>query len=264
MPGSRFTELLRSQSVGRKTSLAQALLIGGHASGAVGGRELDAAVARTMAREREERYQTMSELVRALRPHGAGLAPSSQPLLGESVKRKPHPVEPRRSVGPSDDAPTETLLGSDLHIPPQSRHENGTRREESSAIESCVIPEGPANRASPRWKHLIWYLVTLPLAWFLFIPAVLVPAGVLGALGLDESLPSALGIAVGVFICGALTFASMRLTEFWGRQRWSRWLQGPGFGEWTKSKKQLQIAHVIQLSTFAAIDASRFTNTNLA
>jgi eukaryotic-like serine/threonine-protein kinase len=84
--------------------------------------------------------------------------------------------------------------------------------------------------AAPTWKRVLWYLLTLPLAWGM-MPAApeLAETPDRWLFGVGDSLPPWLVYLLISSFCLGLTVAAVLTERMWLRRQFNRWLHGRGF-----------------------------------
>lgn len=133
-------------------------------------------------------------------------------------------VDTAAAEGRTVDVGESTTLGDHPEAGLEPTLPASARGEPTEAGVSTVITEAPA------WKRILWYLLTLPLAWIMMlIPPDYVRAGGSSIFGVPEGAP--LGVFYGLFgaLCLGLTVAIVLGERMWMRREFNRWLHGRGF-----------------------------------
>ncbi len=98
----------------------------------------------------------------------------------------------------------------------------------------------------PRWKHVLWYVIAIPIAWAGFGP----PSQMRNAqqnMGLPEDWPFWGVMGTMALVAAAMTVAVVAIHRFWSRGRWNRWLQGPLFIVFPSAGLLLVLYHYLTL-----------------
>lgn len=119
----------------------------------------------------------------------------------------------------------EPLEGSSPEMPPDAVKMG---LDETVATPSAQRRETTQPAKVPLWKHILWYVIAIPIAWAGFGP----PAQARNMQenwGLPEHWPLWGVIGTQVVIALAVTGGVILIHRFWSGGRWNRWLQGPLF-----------------------------------
>lgn len=216
------------------------------------------AVDLALARERDARFPDAAAFANALLAVRSelGAAPLSLALTLDGDA--PHPT-PTPTPRPTPDTSSsgarrpsaETLLGETLDGPPAPTT-TGERDTVAETPEPEHNPRPTLDVAEdvPAWKRVLWYALTLPLAW---LPASIAMSGdrelLRDMLALPVETPAWTGVLVMLAWCAGLTTASVLVARFWQKGRWSRWLHGEGFVVFPLIGLGMTLFHYLRLST---------------
>jgi serine/threonine protein kinase len=101
--------------------------------------------------------------------------------------------------------------------------------------------------AESRWLRVLWYGLTMPLAFSPVLLSFSDPSWTLIALGLPPELPSPLAWAIAATLCVGLVIAALRVERSWRFGGDSPWLQGPLFVVFPATGLALSLVHFLTL-----------------
>ena len=100
--------------------------------------------------------------------------------------------------------------------------------------------------AVPRWKHVLWYVIAIPIAWAGFGPPFQMRSQQQN-MGLPEDWPILGVMGTMALIAAGMTVAVVAIHRFWSRGKWNRWLQGPLFIVFPAAGLLLVLYHYLTL-----------------
>jgi len=117
---------------------------------------------------------------------------------------------------------------------------------ETVATPSAQRKETTQPPAVPRWKHVLWYVIAIPIAWSGFGP----PSQMRNqhaTMGLPEDWPMWAVHGTMIAIAAAMTVAAVLIHRFWSRGQWNRFMQGPLFIVFPAAGLLLVLYHFLTL-----------------
>jgi len=198
-------------------------------------------VERALAKDRDERYSTMLEMMRDLRAL-TGVLSSAALLASDPALMSTFASDETPAVRVVQQTPEALLAGATTFADGKSP-ELDSEDSKAISIERARTPAPlmltPPQGRTPtldiqehgrHWKLVMWFAITLPLAW---IPAFLAmgvsETTLFTMLGLPSRLPNTLVMVIIVALCLVLSGVSFLIMRFWRAGKWNHWLQGPRF-----------------------------------